>query len=476
MSWLSTLRSGLRRKPSVGSTVQADNSAVAVGGDIRNSTVTVGLDANAVAKQLQITQRPLVDGLAGLAAQIAREKGIDPAPLRAVLARLGALNVADDEIPLRLSAMADEFIELRQSLETVTTKELSSTKREALVMLDTGDFSGAYAVLERGRLASRQQRNDAARDEAEFLSDQARIDELQLSYLAAAAKYGEASDVLRKSPNEAFKFLAKQANALQNQGEEFGDNRALSDSIEIWRQARDLRPFDIAPEDHRKAHNNLGSALFSLALRETDNVRLYEVAALNREVLARDTRQSAPTAWAAATANLASTLQVIGEREKRTDMILHSIELSREVLDVIDRNKEAEKWAAIQNSIGNAFKFIAEDRGNEQPLEESIAAYKEALAALNAETPRALRSLTLMNLAAGHTELGRFRNEASSLEQAIGLLDDVLQLVPKEANPMQWANVKLNSSSTLNSLGIVNNDITCFERAILANDDALNNL
>jgi hypothetical protein len=112
--------------------------------------------------------------------------------------------------------------------------------------------------------------------------------------LSAAAKYGEASILLAENASEAFKCLVKQANALQNQGEEFGDNEALIASIEIWRQARELRPFDVAPDDHRKAHNNLGSAIYSLAMRETGNERLYEVTELNREVLARDTRQSAP--------------------------------------------------------------------------------------------------------------------------------------------------------------------------------------
>jgi tetratricopeptide (TPR) repeat protein len=164
--------------------------------------------------------------------------------------------------------------------------------------------------------------NSAARRASKPEEKRAGPAELRAGGLSAAAKYGEASILLAENASEAFKCLVKQANALQNQGEEFGYNEALIASIEIWRQARELRPFDVAPDDHRKAHNNLGSAIYSLAMRETGNERLYEVTELNREVLARDTRQSAPKFWVAATANLASALQAIGEREKRQDVLL----------------------------------------------------------------------------------------------------------------------------------------------------------
>jgi hypothetical protein len=51
-----------------------------------------------------------------LVAEIARAKGVPEAPLREVLKRLGETEVAEAEIPDRLSKAADELIRLRADL------------------------------------------------------------------------------------------------------------------------------------------------------------------------------------------------------------------------------------------------------------------------------------------------------------------------------------------------------------------------
>jgi tetratricopeptide (TPR) repeat protein len=449
--------------------VSASGAAVAVGGDIRDSTITVGLDEKAVAAEIQ----PIREDFAKLAAQIAREKGLDPAPLREILARIGELDVPDDTIPSKLSAMADKLIELRKSLESATGGELSTIKRAALDFVSAGDFNQAYVLLEQGRVVAQLQRENASRTEAEILFDQAQIDELSFSYLAAAEKYSQAAALRADEVDESFKYLTKQANALQNQGEEFGSNSALIESIEIWRRARDLRPFDVAPDDYRKAHNNLGSAIASLAARETSNQLLYEVVAIYRETLTRDTRQSSPLYWIAATSNLASALQTIGGREGRLDLVVESSILFLDALTQVDPKIEASKWAGIQNNIGNSYKLLSEARGSEEIFAAAITAYEAALAVLQDEKDRAQKALILMNLAAVLTELGRFRNTEQPFLRAVSVFDKVFKLVPIERYPMQWAQSKLNLASALNSLGIVQNNVSVFEAAIVAANDAL---
>ena len=71
------------------------NDGVAAGRDIRDSTINIkkGLDEEGVRR---VFQEELV--------RIAGAKGIPVAPLQAVLGKLGAAGVPDEEIPARLDS------------------------------------------------------------------------------------------------------------------------------------------------------------------------------------------------------------------------------------------------------------------------------------------------------------------------------------------------------------------------------------
>jgi hypothetical protein len=76
--------------------------------------------------------------------------------------------------------------------------------------------------------------------EAEFLSNEGRIDHLQLDYLNAAARYGDAADLTANfDRHAAWDFLIRQAYELfnHNQGNEFGDNDAFRRAIVILEQS-----------------------------------------------------------------------------------------------------------------------------------------------------------------------------------------------------------------------------------------------
>jgi tetratricopeptide (TPR) repeat protein len=452
--------------------VSATRSAIAAGRDIRDNTIIVGLDEEDIGKRIEHAQQPFVDNLAALTTEIARSKGIDPAPLRAILAKLGEHDVSDAAIPERLVALADTLNELRAGLQDSSVDDLKPMKAKALSLLDQGDFPGAYSALDRGRVVARTRRNEASKYEAEFLAEQGQILELQISNLAAADKYSQAAALVADDPRSAFQYLIKQATALQNEGEQFGDNDALRAAIAIWRSAKGLSPFESDPQDHRKAHNNLGSAIYALAQREPTNENLLEVAEMNREVLARDTRESAPLYWGAAQANLGSVLQVIGERELGTEKLIESIERLRESLSTISRDERPADWAGIQNNIGNSLKLIGQRLNSEDYFKESILAHREALTVLD-ETMVSQRAMTLMNLAATFIDLGRLRNTSEPFEQGIKELHNALPLIPKDRYPVQWATVKHNIGAARNSLGIITGDLAHHRDSILVNTEAL---
>jgi hypothetical protein len=149
----------------------ADHGGVAVVGDLSHSPITVGLDEEGVRRVLQEEL-----------ARIAEQKGVPVAPLRAVLEKLGAAEIPNEDIPKRLAAAADELLVLRHELQRLRNDrpELAAIRDQALALVDAGDLDAARAALNRGRESARALREETSRNEAEFLADEARIDHLQL--------------------------------------------------------------------------------------------------------------------------------------------------------------------------------------------------------------------------------------------------------------------------------------------------------
>jgi hypothetical protein len=151
--------------------VRADRGGVAAGRDI-TAPVTLGLDEKGVGRELRKAQQPLRDDFERLVAQVAREKGVEIAPLLEVLDKLGQKGVPKEDIPKRLDAAADELIKLRAEIEQLrhSAPALASIAQEAQTLIDKGDLDGARKALVRGREAARALRSDASRNEARFLA------------------------------------------------------------------------------------------------------------------------------------------------------------------------------------------------------------------------------------------------------------------------------------------------------------------
>jgi hypothetical protein len=178
--------------PPATATVEQKGTGIASGRDTNiNAPVTINPNAKEVVA-------PIDERLDKLAAQIAREKGVEGAPLRSILIKLGEAGVKDVDIPKRLDAAANELIELRAEAEHFQQgpPALAAIAQEAQSLLNKGDFDGARQALRRGREAARAQRNDATRNEAKFLALDARVDDLQLAYKSAAEKYAEAAGLV----------------------------------------------------------------------------------------------------------------------------------------------------------------------------------------------------------------------------------------------------------------------------------------
>jgi tetratricopeptide (TPR) repeat protein len=404
--------------------VSVGHDGVAAGRDI------TALDVKGVRQELRNAQQPRRDELERLAAQIARDKGVEIAPLRAVLTMLGEKDVPDEDIPKRLEAAADELIKLRAENEQLRRgpPALAAIAEEAQTLIDEGEFDDARRALARGREAARAMRVKASRYEAAFLAQEARVDDLQLAYRPAAAKYAEAAGLVAAFDKELqWRWLATQAGELNKQGDEFGDAAALHEAIDVYRRCLALARGSERPFDWPRIQNNLGNALTRLGGRGSGTARLEAAVAVYREALQELTRERAPLDWATTQMNLGVALQTLGARESGTARIAEAVAAYREALKERTRERVALDWAATQNNLGTAFMALGERESGTALLDEAVAAFREALKELTpARTP--LQWATAQNsLGLALTALGEQESGTERIEEAVAAFREALQ-------------------------------------------------
>jgi tetratricopeptide (TPR) repeat protein len=325
-----------RPAASTTTTITQSGPGIASGRDtVVNAPVNFGVDEKQVGQRIVDAQKPLADQLEKLAAQVAREKGVEIAPLRAILVRLGEAGVSDEDVPKRLDEKANELIKLREEIAQLRRGPpgLASFAQKAQALIDKGDFTGARDALASGRKAAHGLRELASRYEADFLAQEARIDRLQLAYRSAATKYAEAAGLIASvDAQQQWQFVLNQAHELHSQGDEFGDNSALFEAVDVYRKALVLALYSQRWFDWATTQNNLGNALSILGKRDSGTAKLEEAVVAYREVLKEWTRERVPLDWATTQNNLGNALSILGERESGTVKLEEAVAAYREAL------------------------------------------------------------------------------------------------------------------------------------------------
>jgi tetratricopeptide (TPR) repeat protein len=296
-------------------------------------------------------------------AEIARDRGIGLAPLRALLGKLQEAGVSDHEILGRLDKAADQMIELRTQLAQLTTgwPEVVSIKDKAGALIDQGDLDAARAALARGRETARELRENASRNEAELLADEANIDHHNLDYRAAAEKLAGAAALVALFDHDAeWKYLIAQGNELYSHGHEFEDNQSLLQAIDIYRSALTLVPRERDPIDWAMTQNSLGNALSTLGERENGTARLEEAVAAYREALKEWSRERVPLDWAVTQNNLDNALRALGERESGAARLDEAVAAYRAAMEELSHDRLPRQWATMQKNLDDTLKQSSE--------------------------------------------------------------------------------------------------------------------
>src|SRR5258706_6341626 len=364
--------------------VNPPGPVIAAGRDIIGP-LTIGLDEEKVGERVVQAQKPLGDKLEEILAMTARERGVEVAPLRAILIKMGEVGVRDEDVAKRLDEKASELIKLRTDL--AKSKQgpaaLASFAQQAEALIKNGDLDDARDALTAGRTLARTMRDESSSYEADFLAQEATVYHLQLAYRAAAAKYAEAASLIAAlDQQKQWEFVLAQADELNSQGDEFGDNSALRSAIERYRALLDQQPRARVSLDWAKIQTSLGNAYRMLGERENTTALLEQSVLTFREALQEQTRERVPLDWARTQASLGYALWRIGERSqwREANTTLEEAVLAfRAALQEQTREHVPLDWARTQTILGTALWAIGELNGDSARLEEAVPAFREAL-------------------------------------------------------------------------------------------------
>jgi exonuclease VII small subunit len=266
--------------------------------------------------------------------------------LRAILSSMGEAAASYDagEIEQKLGAKAAEFRELNDRLNRLSNADpvVTQLRAEASAALASGLFDRADQFL-----ADAEARDLSGLEDIEALARQKRLSAADSraqrgaaallrvnadAYRQTAAHYREASRIAAAvDATKARDYLRLQACALLRLGDEFGDNLALLEAINILQTtAAGDRAAD--PLDWAQTRNNLGAILQTLGLRESGTARLEEAVPAYRAALQESTRERSPHQWATTQNNLGNALSSLCERESGTARLEEAVEAYRAAL------------------------------------------------------------------------------------------------------------------------------------------------
>jgi tetratricopeptide (TPR) repeat protein len=392
------------------------------------------------------------------------------AALRDLLRQSGA---DVDKIPTEKIPGLIQQLMATLSKTAANPEEFSDATRTALASARTSvanlKFTDANRVLEEALARDDVQK----RGRAVLLSERGRIASLQLHYEDAARFFTEASDSVAFDPHLAWPYAVDAANALYNQGDEFGDNAALARSIQGYRTALVLVPRSEAPLDWAAAQNDLGLALRTLGARESGTARLEEAVAAFRLALTERTQARVPLDWARTQANLGNALRTIGARESGTARLQQAVAAYRLALNEWTRDRVPLDWARTQNNLGLALGTLGERESGTERLGEAVAAYRAALG----EQTRARVPLdwatTQNNLGLALNALGERESGTTRLEEAIAAYRLALEERTRDRVPLDWARTENNLGNALQTLGERESGTARLQEAVTAYESAL---
>jgi tetratricopeptide (TPR) repeat protein len=361
--------------------VKADTGGVAIGRDVIQSTIIIGIpqekvdelvrDAKSSLEELTVQQRENITLL--------KEKlDLNLGQVRTALAILGENDIPPERLAAKLVEIAERFKDLQAtaSPQPGDDPKIAALKADAQKAIEVGELARADALLANAETEQRRALDRLALNAAETSARRGEIALTRLRYREAATHFANAATVF--SPNSPYEdkrvsYLQKEASALYQQGYELGDNGALLSAIKRRKRLLELIPRERVPLEWARTQSNLGRALWRLGERDSGTAKLEEAVAAFREALKELTPERVPLEWARTQGNLAITFARLGERESGTAKLEEAVIAYREALAEWTRERVPLQWATSFGNQGIALLLIAERRGDTGMAETALS-------------------------------------------------------------------------------------------------------
>jgi tetratricopeptide (TPR) repeat protein len=461
--------------------IKADTGSIAIGGSVTGSTVIIGIPQEKVDELVRDAKRPLEELTAQQRDNIVllKEKlDLNERQLRAALSVLGENDIPPERLAAKLVEIAERFRDLQATAlaQPGDSPTIISLKAEAQKAVEAGELAKADALLADVETEQRRALDRLAVNAAETSARRGDIALTRLRYAEAAAHFANAAAVVAaESAHEDNRigYLTREARALYQQGDEFGDNAALLSAIERYKGLLKLRPRERVPLDWASTQNDLGVVLGTLGWRESETTKLEEAVTAFREALRERTRERAPLDWAMTQTNLGIALLTLSERESGTAKLEAAITAFREALKEQTRERAPTGRARTRDSLGSALVTLGQRESGTARFEEAVAAFRDALKETVRERAPLSWAMTQNNLGNALSHLGERESGTARLEEAVAAFRDALKEQSQERVPLDWAMTQNNLGDALRRLGERDSGTTKLEQAVASYREAL---
>ena len=434
--------------------------------DISLSGVTVGFTAEQVRELIEAATKGADEKLA----ELSRRLGVTQSAIRTMLATVGHADVPDEKLVEKLAEVIEQNRTAAAAIAALRPDNpvAQGHVADAAAAQARGDREDVRRHLRAARNASEAAAVEARRlaEQADAVAGQQMLQAARavwaeaeqalagLDYLEAARLFDEAAALVPTSNlDEKGVLIRRQADALQRQGDEHGDNDALRTAIQVYGRALKVLPRERVPLEWAGTQNNLGSALVVLGERENDTARLEQAVTAFREALKEKTRERVPLQWAGTQNNLGNALAILGTRESGTERLGQAVTAFREALKEWTRERVPLDWATAQHNVGNALRVLGIRECDTVRLEQAVAAYHEALKERSRERVPLDWAATQNSLGAALAVLGERESGTALLEQAVAACREALNEWTRERVPLDWATAQNSLGGALRVLG-----------------------
>lgn len=463
----------------------AKKGSVAAGGDIKDSTINIGVTAEYLLETLKESQRIegrfqlLLEQQEGKIAELSEALEVTEKAVLGFLKILGEQEIAREQIDSTLRQIAERYIELTKGLHFLSKSneepDIAKHREQAAAAVEEGDYDRAAGLLEEAAEIHRRTIEDHqdALDRrklaaAATLSQQGELERIRLNYRKSAEHFAEAARLVAANESNAqVGYLLKQASALHDQGYQFGDNPALIVAIDLYQTILSNCERATSPNEWADTQNGIGATLSLIGAQESGTARLEEAIKAFRLALKERKRELHPLEWAATQHDLGMALSNIGSRESGNEHLIQAVMAYSLALEERTRERTPIEWATTHHHLGNALRFLGERESGLVHVEEAIIAFHSALEEITRERRPTEWATVQMNLGNALRVFGERSTGTGRLEQAVTAYRLALSERKREREPLYWATCQDRLGTALCALGRRQRGTACLEEAVV---------